>query len=100
MLLNTKQLVGVSVVTRSQQKIGKVASFDVHAETGRLAVMHVKAANLVARLSEDELLVPWDAIIEMTGACIVIADGAVRAPAAALATTMTPSTSSPLMREI
>ena len=100
MLLNTKDLVGVPVITRSDQRVGKVASFDINLYTGRIAVMHVKATGLVARLSEDELLVSWDAILEITAERVIIADGAVHAFANTAATTMSPSpSSSALMRE-
>lgn len=92
-MLNTKDLAGVAVITRSNQRIGKVASFDINHYTGRIAVMRVKATGIVARLSEDDLLVPWDAILEMTSEHVMIADGAVQAPATAIASSMSPAAS-------
>lgn len=100
MVLNTKQLTGLPVFTRSEQRVGKVTTFDINAWTGRIAVMHVKASGLVARLSDEELLVPWDAIVEMTEERVVITDNVVQAPASAIASTMSPSPAPTLMREV
>lgn len=66
MVLNTKQFIGLPVVTRSEQKVGKVASFDVDSLTGRLITLYVAPSGLVARLRVEELLVSWDAIVEIT----------------------------------
>jgi sporulation protein YlmC with PRC-barrel domain len=102
MLLNTKHLIGLPVVTRSEQKVGKVASFDVDILTGKLAVLYVKASGLVARLSEDELLVSWDAILEITAERVVIVDAAIQSqvPTATVASAMTPSPSGTFMKEV
>lgn len=99
MLLNTKQLGGVPVVTRAGDRVGKVSSFDVNDLTGRIAVMRVKASGLVARLSDDELLVPWDAILEMTDKKITIVDGMVGAAHTTIASAMAPNPSPTLMKE-
>ncbi len=99
MLLNTKHLTGVAVVTRMGERVGKVVSFDVNDLTGRLAVMHVKASGLVARLTDDELLIPWDAILEMTEKKIVIADGIIPVSVLTIASSMTPTPSPTLMKE-
>lgn len=101
MVLNTKHLNGLPVFTRSKQRVGKVMSFDIDALTGRIAVMRVKASGLVARLSDDELLVSWDAIMEMTEERVIIADNSVQVPASAIASAMNPTPASPtLMREV
>lgn len=99
MLLNTKQLAGVAVVTRAGQRVGKVVSFDINDLTGRLAVMRVKASGLVARLTDDELLVPWDAILEMTEKKVTIADGVIPATASTIASAIAPTPSPTLMKE-
>lgn len=93
MLLNTKELIGVPVVTRTQQRVGKVASFDINLYTGRIAIMRVKATGIVARLSETDLLVPWDAILEMTREHVTIADGVIKDSAPTLAAAINPQPS-------
>ena len=102
-LLNSKKMLGVSVITRAGRDIGKVASFDVDATTGRLVTLHVKTRGLVSGLLQNELLVSWDAVLEMTEARVVIADAAIAATAKDATTTsapVKPMTSSPtFMRE-
>lgn len=102
MVLNIKQLIGLPVFTRSEQRVGKVLSFDVNVLTGRLAVLYVKPSGLVARLRVEELLVSWDAIIEITAERVVIADSVIQAqvPAMTVASSMTPSASGTLMQEV
>ncbi len=74
-MMNTREMVGTPVVTRSGQPVGKVASFDLDQATGRLVTLHVKTPGLVPGLHGDELLVSWDAIIEMTPKQVTIMDG-------------------------
>lgn len=85
MTVNTREMAGAPVETRSGLSMGKVGSFDLEAETGRLVVMRVQVPRLLAGLISDELLVPWDAIIEMSPKKVVIADASVPAQARSLA---------------
>ncbi len=78
MALNTKDMVGVPVETRSGERVGKVTSFDLDDATGRLVAMRVKSRGLVSGLIADEMIVAWDAIIELSPSKVVIADGAVK----------------------
>lgn len=77
MNINTRDLVGLPVQTRSGNSIGKVASLDVDTDTGRVAAFHVKSGGLVAGLLGDELLVSWDAVIELTSKALIVADATV-----------------------
>jgi len=85
MTVNTKEMAGTPVETRSGLSVGKVGSFDLEAETGRLSVMRVQVPRMLAGLISDELLVAWDAIIELNNDKVVIADTAVPAQARHLA---------------
>lgn len=101
MVLSLKKLVGKPVVTRSGQLVGKVAGFEIDTLTGRIATMQVKSSGLVARLSEDVLIVSWDAIVEMTEKRVTIIDSVVQNPITLMsAAGMTPNPSPTLMREI
>ncbi len=79
MTVNTKDMVGVPVETRSGQPVGKVASFDLEQTTGHLVTLQVKPLGLVAGLTHEHVIVPWNAIVEMGPQKVVIADGAVNA---------------------
>lgn len=102
MVLNTKQFIGLPVVTRSEQKVGKVASFDIDNLTGRLVTLYVAPSGLVARLRVEELLVSWDAIVEITADRVVIADSVIQAhvPGFTVATSLASSASGTLMKEV
>ncbi|MDO8617781.1 MAG: PRC-barrel domain-containing protein [Candidatus Uhrbacteria bacterium] len=78
MACNTKDMIGIPVETRSGERIGKVASFDLDDATGRLISIRVKSRGLVSGLMANELIVSWDAVIELTSSKVVIADGAVK----------------------
>jgi sporulation protein YlmC with PRC-barrel domain len=85
MNINSRILIGLAVETNSGKAIGKVASVDVDADTGRIAIFHVKAGGLVAGLLSDELDVSWDAVIELTSEKLVVADATVPQGATLLA---------------
>ncbi len=84
MQLNTKAMTGVHVKTKSGTAIGKVASFDLDANTGHLSVLHVKTTRLVPGLMDDEVFVPWSAIVSMSEEEVVIQDGVVEESRATL----------------
>lgn len=76
MVLNSKDLVGVPVRTKSGVLLGKCASLDLDADTGRLESIRVKSGGLVSGLLGDELVIPWSAVIELGPKMIVVADTA------------------------
>ncbi len=73
MLLNTKDLTGVRVETKSGIKLGKLASFNMHAETGRMVSLLVRTSRLASVLPE-ELLIDWHLVMSMEPDRIVVAD--------------------------
>jgi sporulation protein YlmC with PRC-barrel domain len=74
MRVNTKQLIGMPVDTKSGSALGRVASADFDAETGRIATLHVKARNVIQGLLNEEFLVDWSQIVEITEAHVVVQD--------------------------
>ncbi len=91
MLLNTKDMMGVSVVTRLGQAVGKVTSFDLDAVTGRMMRLHVKTGGLVSGLLQSELCVAASSVISMSLESVVIADAAVSAEEHVSATNLNPA---------
>lgn len=99
MTINTKEMHGTPVFTESGTSIGKVASFDLFADTGRLKNLRVKLPGILTGLLSDELLVPWDSIIELGPERVTIKDAAIPAEAKTLAER--PATSpEPIMKEM
>jgi sporulation protein YlmC with PRC-barrel domain len=83
--LNTKGMQGVTVRTEGGLRVGKVASFDLDADTGRLRLIRVHTPGLVPRLLNDELLVPWVSVRSMTMEEVVINDATVAGTVRAIA---------------
>ncbi len=81
MRLNSKEIQGTPVFTERGLSVGKVASFDIDAETGKLAQLRVSHRGFISGLLSDELFVPWTSIMEMTAERIVISDTAIPAEA-------------------
>lgn len=100
MNVNTKEMVGVAVQTKSKQTVGKVASFDLDADTGRAVVMRVKTRGLLPGLLSDELLIEWNAIVELSAERVVIADAAVKQTHEAMARAPSPSPAPTLMSSV
>ncbi|OGL74082.1 hypothetical protein A3E39_00625 [Candidatus Uhrbacteria bacterium RIFCSPHIGHO2_12_FULL_60_25] len=91
MVVNTKQLVGLPVVTRGGVAVGKVAGFDIETETGRLTALRVKARGLVPGLLDQELLVAWNQVVEIAKDKVVVQDGVVPVGARVLASRPSPN---------
>lgn len=77
MRINSKQLIGLPVVTKGGINLGKVHSLDIDTENGRIAVFRVKTGNLVKGLLEDDALVDWSQVVEMTKDQLIVSDAAV-----------------------
>lgn len=77
--VNTKEMAGVPVLSKTGSPLGKVASFDLDPLTGRLMTMRVKTKGLMAGMIADELMISWDAIVEMDQKKVVVIDQAVSA---------------------
>jgi len=75
MTVNSKDMQGVPVRTASGQSVGKLLSFDVDADTGRLAAIRVKISGVVPAMLGQEALVPWTQILSMSESEVVIVDG-------------------------
>lgn len=85
MNLNSKSLVGTPVRTRSGTPVGKLASLDFEADTGRLAVLRVRVRGMVPGLLDDEVAVAWSQVVSLDQREIVVADAAATAKSAVLA---------------
>lgn len=93
-------MTGVPVLTRNGEKIGRVASFVFETDTGRLASVAVQTAGIVSGLFRDELIISWDAVLEITQARVLVMDTAVKVSThLARKEEMTPASSSTLMRD-
>lgn len=75
MRVNTKQLIGMPVDTESGTALGRVASADFDAENGRLTTFHVKSRSMmIPGLLNEEFLVDWSQVVEVTTEHVVVED--------------------------
>ncbi len=76
MLVNSKRLSHTPVRTRSGANIGKVASLDLDAETGRLVTLHARVSGMVSGLLEHEVLVAWSQVVSLSETEVIVEDAA------------------------
>jgi len=74
MLVNTRDMVGNPVRTKTGLLLGRLKSLDFDAETGRLDALHVKIRGPVPGLLDDELIIAWVQVISMNDKEIIVAD--------------------------
>lgn len=64
------------VRTLSGIRLGRVSSWDLDVETGKLAAIHV-LPGVAVRLMTDELVIPWTQIVEITTEVVIVVDATV-----------------------
>lgn len=85
MKLNSRDLHGAPVFTEQGISVGKVASFEMHGESGKFAGIFVSHKGLISGLLSDEIYVPWNQIVKITKEQVVIKDLAIPAEARTIA---------------
>jgi sporulation protein YlmC with PRC-barrel domain len=98
MTINTKEMHGVPVLTEQGISVGRVASFDLEADTGRMKALRVKLPGILTGLLSDELHVPWASIVELGKDRVIITDASIPAEARTVAKRMA-ANPEPLMKE-
>ncbi len=83
MRFRDSDLRGVPVVTRSGQKVGKLAAIIVDSDRHEVAQYAVARSLLLAKIVPDELLVHPSQVVSLDGERMVVEDGAVAERAAA-----------------
>jgi len=76
MKLSIKVFIGLPVQSRSGLDLGRVSGGDIDTESGRLQTIHVKAGGLVKGLMNDEALINWSQVIEITDKAVIVDDAA------------------------
>lgn len=79
MRINSKKLTGLPVVTKTGAHLGKVSSFDIDTDSGRIESIHVKTRGIVPGLLDEELIVVWSQVIEITETNVIVTDALVPA---------------------
>ena len=84
MVVNVKSFFGTNVRTQSGIRLGQVQTMSIDEDSGKLALIHVRARG-VTHLLENELLISWSDIVSMSVEEIVVRDGVVPIQSSVLA---------------
>lgn len=95
MVINSKRLVGAVVRTKSGERLGKLTSVDLDADTGRLTTLHVTPYGAVASLLVGDLLIAWSSVYSMAEEEIIVQDAVVPLTVRRLAKSVLPSAAEP-----
>ena len=76
---------GAPVFTEQGLSVGKLASVDFEADTGKLTAIHVSHHGIISGLLSDELVVPWSSIVEIKKDQVIILDTAIPSEARSIA---------------
>ncbi len=84
MVVNVKSFFGSNVRTQSGLRLGQVQTMSLDQDTGKLALIHVRARG-VTHLLENESLISWTDIISMSVEEIIVRDGVIPIRSASVA---------------
>src|SRR5258708_5428976 len=71
------ELRGIPVITKSGQKVGKLAAYVIDAERHEVAQYVVTRSRLLSRILPEELLIDRSQVVSLDAEMMVVNDGAV-----------------------
>lgn len=79
MRLTNKNLISLPVETKSGEKLGKIASFEIDSETHQIIWYCVKSLNPIKDLVfQDQLIISPTQVISITAKKMVVEDGVIK----------------------
>ena len=75
MKISNNDLINLPVYTQSGEHLGKVSSFEINSDTGKIENFHIKTG-LIEGLWHEQLVVSHSQVVEITGEKMVVEDGA------------------------
>lgn len=79
-LIKSNNLIGLSVVTESGQRLGSVRAFDVDVDSHTILRYYVKPGRIVAMIGQEELVVHASQVVSITEKQMTVRDNTVAAP--------------------
>lgn len=89
MLLSHKQLIGLPVVTKDSQYLGRVKDFQLDADTSVIIKYIVSSSHLVEKILAKDLIIDKSQVISIDEHEMIVENGAVKE--GSVATEMAPS---------
>ena len=74
MFLSQDQLIGLKVITKSGQIIGKLKDFEFDTDNFKIARYIVSSSDLVKKITSQDLIINSNQIIEINGKAIIVDD--------------------------
>lgn len=74
MKISSNDLINLPVYTQSGKHLGKVASFEIDTDAGKLENFHVKTG-LIEGLWHEQLIINSNQVIEITAEKMIVKDG-------------------------
>lgn len=90
MRINHKKLIGLPVLTKSGQAVGKLAEVEVETDNGRIETLVVHTAGPIPAITHNELLIAWSQVVLISEKEIIVADATVPVSAASIAMGVVP----------
>ena len=73
MKISSSDLINLPVYTQSERHLGKVASFEINADNGKIESFHVKTG-LIEGLWHEQLIIHHSQVVEILTAKVIVKD--------------------------
>jgi len=77
MLLNQDQLIGLKVITKSGQSVGKLKDFEFDTDNFKIIRYIVSSSDLVKKITSQDLIISANQVVEINNKAIIIDDNTV-----------------------
>jgi len=78
MILTSDQLIGLKVVTKNGQILGKIKDFEFDADNSKIIRYIVSSSDLVKKITAQNLIIDLEQIVEITVKKMVVEDTVTR----------------------
>ena len=78
MILTNDQLIGLKVVTKSGQVLGKIKDFEFDSDNFKIVKYIVSSSDLVKKITAQNLIITFDQVIEITVKKMIVDDNITR----------------------
>ena len=77
MILNSKQIIGLTTQNKSGENLGKIKDVLVNSDNGQIEKYIIKRSALMKSLLVDDLIIDNSQVIEMNDKALIVDDGSV-----------------------
>lgn len=74
MILNSDQLIGLKVITKNGQILGKIKDFEFNSDNFKIIKYIVSSSDLVKKITSQSLIINSDQVVEISAEAMVVED--------------------------